>query len=76
MSTRRPFASLTLLSALTLSFCRSRGGLPGEFFFLRRDGRISGRHRDCALPADCPDGSSCKSIGTAPGGPVEEQFCE
>jgi hypothetical protein len=49
---------------------------PGEFFFLRRDGRISGCHRDCTLPSDCPAGSSCKSVGTAPGGPVDENFCE
>lgn len=48
----------------------------GEHFFVRRDGHVSGCHRDCTLPADCPDGSRCASLGSAAGGPIDEQFCE
>lgn len=49
---------------------------PGEHFFVRRDGHVSGCHRDCTVTADCPDGSSCKSEGSAAGGPIDERFCE
>jgi hypothetical protein len=48
----------------------------GEYFFMRRDGHVSGCHRDCALPADCPDGSRCASVGSAADGPIDEPFCE
>jgi hypothetical protein len=49
---------------------------PDEHFFIRRDGWIAGCHADCATSADCPRGSSCSSIGSSPGGPIEEAFCE
>ncbi len=49
---------------------------PGEFFFVRQDGHLSGCHRDCTVSADCPAGSTCSSVGSAAGGPTEEQFCE
>jgi hypothetical protein len=48
----------------------------GEFFFVRRDGHVSGCHRDCTSSADCPSGSACESTGSVPGGPIEEPFCE
>ena len=48
----------------------------GEFFFVRRDGRVAGCHRDCIQPGDCPSASSCTAVGSAPGGPTEEPFCE
>lgn len=47
-----------------------------EHFFIRRDGWIAGCHPDCATSADCPRGSNCSSIGSSPGGPIEEAFCE
>ncbi len=49
---------------------------PDEHFFIRRDGWIAGCHPDCATSADCPRGSSCSAIGSSPGGPIEEAFCE
>jgi hypothetical protein len=49
---------------------------PGEYFFVRRDGHVSGCHRDCTFPTDCPVGTSCKSVGSAAGGPIDEPFCE
>jgi len=49
---------------------------PDQHFFIRRDGWIAGCHVDCATSADCPKGSSCSSIGSSPGGPIEEAFCE
>jgi len=49
---------------------------PGEHFFVRRDGHVSGCHRDCTFPTDCPVGTSCNSVGSAAGGPIEEPFCE
>jgi hypothetical protein len=49
---------------------------PDQHFFIRRDGWIAGCHSDCATSADCPKGSSCSSIGSSPGGPIEEAFCE
>jgi hypothetical protein len=49
---------------------------PGEHFFVRRDGHVSGCHRDCTVAADCPVGTSCTSVGSAAGGPIEEPFCE
>jgi hypothetical protein len=49
---------------------------PGEYFFVRRDGHVSGCHRDCSLRADCPEGSSCTATGSAAGGPIDEHFCE
>jgi hypothetical protein len=49
---------------------------PGEFFFVRQDGHVSGCHRDCAVPEDCPSGSSCTASGSAAGGPIDEPFCE
>jgi hypothetical protein len=49
---------------------------PDEHFFIRRDGWIAGCHSDCATAADCPRGSSCSAIGSSPGGPIEEAFCE
>jgi hypothetical protein len=48
----------------------------GEHFFVRRDGHVSGCHRECALPADCPGGSLCASIGSVAGGPTDQSFCE
>jgi len=47
-----------------------------EHFFIRRDGRVSGCHPDCVTSADCPSGSSCTGVGSAPGGPIEEPYCE
>jgi hypothetical protein len=47
-----------------------------QHFFIRRDGWIAGCHPDCATSADCPPGESCSSIGSSPGGPIEEAFCE
>jgi len=47
-----------------------------QHFFIRRDGWIAGCHPDCATSADCPKGWSCSSIGSSPGGPIEEAFCE
>ena len=47
-----------------------------EHFFMRRDGHVSGCHPDCAADADCAHGTTCKSIGTAAGGPIDEPFCE
>ena len=47
-----------------------------EHFFVRRDAHVSGCHPDCATDPDCPQGSTCKSIGTAAGGPIDEPFCE
>jgi hypothetical protein len=49
---------------------------PDQHFFIRRDGWVAGCHPDCATSADCPKGSSCSSIGTSPGGPIEDAFCE
>jgi hypothetical protein len=49
---------------------------PEEHFFIRRDGRVIGCRRDCAETKDCPQGSSCASIGSAPGGPIDEPFCD
>jgi hypothetical protein len=49
---------------------------PTEHFFVRQDGHVSGCHRDCTLPADCPGGSSCTGLGSAAGGPIDERFCE
>lgn len=48
----------------------------GEHFFIRRDGRVAGCRADCTTDADCPEGSRCVSIGSSPGGPIEEPFCE
>jgi hypothetical protein len=47
-----------------------------EHFFIRHDGRVIGCRRDCATAKDCPDGSSCGSVGSAPGGPIDEPFCD
>jgi hypothetical protein len=49
---------------------------PREFFFVRRDGHVAGCHRDCATSQDCPTGTSCTAVGYAPGGPLDEPFCE
>lgn len=49
---------------------------PDEHFFIRRDGRVSGCHPDCATSDDCPRWQSCTGIGTAAGGPIDEPFCE
>jgi hypothetical protein len=49
---------------------------PGEHFFVRSDGHVSGCHRDCTVPADCPVGASCISEGSAADGPIDEPFCE
>jgi len=49
---------------------------PGEFFFVRRDGHVSGCRRECALPSDCPAGTRCAPTGAAAGGPIDERFCE
>ena len=47
-----------------------------EHFFMRRDGHVSGCHPDCVGDPDCPHGTTCRSIGTAAGGPIDEPFCE
>jgi len=47
-----------------------------EFLFVRRDGRVAGCHRDCATSEDCPAGAACTGVGYAPGGPLDEPFCE
>ncbi|HEX8795176.1 MAG TPA: hypothetical protein VF765_29715 [Polyangiaceae bacterium] len=47
-----------------------------QHFFIRRDGWIAGCHPDCATSSDCHGGGSCSSIGSSPGGPIEEAFCE
>jgi hypothetical protein len=52
------------------------GCAPGEHFFVRRDGHVSGCHRDCTTTDDCPAGAKCESTGSAAGGPVDEPFCE
>jgi hypothetical protein len=49
---------------------------PQEFFFVRSDGHVSGCRRDCVGSQDCPAGTSCTAIGFAPGGPLDEPFCE
>jgi len=49
---------------------------PDQHFFIRRDGWVAGCHADCATSDDCPKGSSCSSMGSSPGGPIEEAFCE
>jgi hypothetical protein len=49
---------------------------PQEFFFVRSDGRVAGCRRDCTNSRDCPTGTSCTAIGYAPGGPLDEPFCE
>jgi hypothetical protein len=49
---------------------------PGEYFFVRRDGHVSGCQRDCTFTSDCPSGKRCESTGTAAGGPIDEAFCE
>jgi hypothetical protein len=48
----------------------------GMFFFTRQDGHVSGCHPTCTVSDDCDEGSQCSSIGSAPGGPVLEPFCE
>jgi hypothetical protein len=50
--------------------------VPGEHFFVRRDGHVSGCRRECVVAADCADGSSCVAVGSAAGGPIDEHFCE
>jgi hypothetical protein len=49
---------------------------PDEHFFIRRDGRVVGCRPDCVEAKDCPMGSSCASFGSAPGGPIDEPFCD
>jgi len=55
---------------------RSADCAPREFFFVRRDGRVAGCRRDCTTSQDCPAGTSCTAVGYAPGGPLDEPFCE
>lgn len=52
------------------------GCAPGEHFFIRRDGWIVGCRRDCVRAQDCEPGRSCSSVGSAPGGPIDEPFCD
>jgi hypothetical protein len=47
-----------------------------QHFFVRSDGRVAGCHPDCTTNKDCPSGSTCWAIGSAPGGPIDEPFCE
>jgi hypothetical protein len=49
---------------------------PDQHFFVRRDGRVIGCRPDCVDDKDCPAGSSCASFGSAPGGPIDEPFCD
>ncbi len=49
---------------------------PEEHFFIRRDGRVIGCRPDCTSTQDCPQGSSCSSWGSAPGGPTDDLFCD
>jgi hypothetical protein len=62
------------LRALPASHAAACG--PGEHFFIRRDGRVMGCRRDCTDAKDCPEGSACKNLGSAPGGPIDEPFCD
>jgi hypothetical protein len=47
-----------------------------EHFFIRSDGWVVGCLPDCATSADCPAGYTCSGRGSAPGGPVDEAFCQ